>query len=173
MKPPLGLTLQVRAMKQITSGEVITQAIAAIDHNKTVRKLLIQSKGLPDCQCDKCRLNLDEDLDYEEYHKLMTKFFSNMVAITHESTGPVVNKDYQIDWHLIMYLRAIYGEYKPRMSQLLIIFFCCFAQYSRIASKSLINLWYKEIEPSVYITHGSDHPTYKLLLSIYQNKCQN
>ena len=165
----IGLKLEVKAMKPIASGEVITRSLVFLIQNKTKRQSDLTSKGLPLCQCDKCRLNLDEDLDYAECHQLVANHMLRFIFVTNETMASKLLNDFQIDWQFIMYLRQIYGENSLQVSQILATILGIFAKYSRFASKSLINLWYKEFEPIVYITHGSDHPTYKKLLKVYQN----
>ena len=122
---------------------------------------------MPLCQCLRCRLHLDKDLDYEELQTLFRLFCESIKSA--DKSKNAIKKEFIIDWHLILYIKFIYGDYHPKLAQVLIKSFVYFAENSRYASKSLLRLWYKEIEPKVRITMGSDHPLYKSFQTFASN----
>ncbi len=99
-------------MKSITSGEQITNSYIDLGNNKLERKKAL-SQILEDCHCDRCRLDLDKDWDYEEFRKLLHHNLAHFVTIddhlmSHMSAG------YVIDNKFIKFLRLIYGENNPQ-----------------------------------------------------------
>ena len=158
-------------MKGIPSGQPLTQNIIILANKKRKRQEQLKQLGLPVCQCDRCRLDLDKDIDYDEYKKISEETES-YISILRESTLESVlfggDNDFQIDWHLFLYLRYIYGENSVHLSKLFVMCFVLFALYSRHATKPLIKLWYKQMEPSILISYGREHPIYKLFRDCYQ-----
>ena len=163
-----GLKIQIRAIKSIASGDEITASLINLAQNKTGRHKQLSIKTLHSvCECDKCRLNLDKDMDYEEHEKRFNKHLHHSSFIGRPSIATVYNRKYAIDWRLIKDLRDIYGEYHPMTTECLLQSFICFALHSKYSSKSSIKLLYEKIEPSLRITHGTDHQAYILLQHIY------
>ena len=158
-----GFSIQLRAMKPIAKGETITLGMVELEANRAERRAEMMLLEMPLCQCLRCRLQLDKDIDYEEFHSLKLLFETQLMARS------VINKDYIIDWQLILYFKSIFGEYHPRLALVLMKSFVYFAENSRYASKSLLRLWYKEIEPIVRKTVGSDHPYYKSFQTFASN----
>ena len=155
----LGFSLQIRASKPIAKGETITLSFIKLQANRAQRQAQMMLLQMPLCQCLRCRLHLDKDIDYEEYNS-MNRIFNKQLMATNK-TRTALKKDFTIDWQLILYMKYIFGEYHPGLAMTLIRSFVYFAENSRYASKSLLRLSYKEIEPIVRITHSSDHPYYK------------
>ena len=154
-------TMILRATNAIALGENITLNLISLEQNKFNRQKQMRLKHLPECKCVKCRLKLDKDLDYDEFNDLYISFhLKHWLALERPGMGFVIDLDYRIDWQLIIYMKSIFGANHPIVARTLAMSFVYFAECSRFASKSSLRLWYKEIEPLVRITHGSDHPYY-------------
>ena len=147
------------ANKPIAKGETITLSIIEIEDNRAVRQAEMIRRGMPLCQCLRCRLHLDKDLDYKEYGSLYRLFYETIKSA--DKSKNAINKEFIIDWQLILYMKYIVGDYDPSIAVTLVKSFVYFAENSRYASKSLLRLSYKEIEPIVRKTYGSDHPFYQ------------
>ena len=167
-----GFSRQLMANKSIAKGETITLCFVDMEANRDERREEMFAKDiLPPtlCQCDRCRLHLDKDLDYEEYGSLMRSYYETMKTPNKSCARNAINKEFTIDWQLILYMKYIFGDYHPCLALTLVRSFVYFAENSRYASKSLLRLWYKEIEPIVRKTFGSDHPYYKNFESFTSN----
>ena len=157
-----GFTLVLRAIDSIVKGSNITLSYIRLDQNKTDRQKELRLKNFPECQCIRCRLVLDKDLDYEEFNA--QKAYNFKLWLEKELLQPSTasfNREYKIDPKFINNLKWIYGEYRPSVARSLVRSFVYFAEHSRFASKPTLKFWYKEIEPLVRLTHGSDHPYYE------------
>ena len=154
-------------MKAISVGEEITEAFADLGQNRSKRYKQLADSHYTPCECDKCRLHLDKHIDYEEFGRLSAMNDYHVSLVGNNSMAAQHNTHYRINDRLVQYLHQIYGENDVFNSEKLVLSFMCFAKYSKKSSKSLIKEWYQKIEPTVLITHGSQHPTYKLLQNIY------
>jgi len=163
-----GLAFEMRAIKDINckmSTPVIKMALIELDQNKEQRAQMLKTISFK-CKCDKCDQQPDKDLDYTEYKELLKSHKLHWSSIGKPQLD-ATNSEYIIDENLFLYMRAIYGEYDTHISEALVLSFICFASYSNHSSKSLNKLWYEKIEPIVQVTHGSDHPLYKLFVEFY------
>ena len=165
----LGFSLQLRASQPIAKGETITMSFIDIQANRAERQAEMRLMQMPLCQCLRCRLHLDKDFDYEEYNSLRRQLNLELMA-PKISKGRIATKnEFTIDWQLILCIKYIVGDYHPGLVHTLVRSFVYFAENSRYASKSLLRLSYKEIEPKVRKTLGSDHPYYKNFQSFAAN----
>ena len=165
-----GFNMQLMANKPIAKGETITLGLIELQAKRAERQAEMLRKGMHLCQCLRCRLHLDKDLDYEEYGSFVRFFYETMKSA--DKSRNAINKEFIIDWQLILYKNYILGDYHPGSAHTLVRSFVYFAENSRYASKSLLRLWYKEIEPIVRKAFGSDHPFYnnfQTFASIYIN----
>ncbi|CAG2103049.1 unnamed protein product [Medioppia subpectinata] len=158
--------LEIRAMKSIAVGEELTRTWIPLHWNRDKRRQLL-SESHSVCNCDKCRLHLDKDMDYEEFGELLKKhtFLWNGFRFGFQRQYQAfdsVNLSFEMDSNFIEYLEAMYGEFHPTVTLLLLQSFIYFAN-SKKASHSLLTLWFKRIERHVLVTHGSDYPWYAML----------
>ena len=155
-------------MESLGFGEEITVAKVMIGISKTERQAKLLGLGLPACLCHRCRLDSDKDIDYKEWEEIFTKNMSYLRYIGHKDMNRFYKLfDYKIDFQLILYFEEIYGQNCTVVSEILVLSFLFFALYSRHSSIPLIKMWYQMIEPRVVVTHGSDHPIYKLLEKVF------
>ena len=157
-----GFDMKLRAIRPIAKGDKITMNFIDLKQDKAGRQTEMLNKEMPLCQCNRCRLHLDKDLDYKEFLEIYSQIIRIGRAVAHGYSALELEKvpvlDFKIDFNHYLYLKEIFGEYHPIVSQFLVTSYVYFAENSRYASKSLLRLWYKEIEPIVRITHGSEHP---------------
>ena len=158
-----GFDLQLRAIRPIAKGDKITMSFINLKQDKAGRETEMLNKGIPLCQCNRCRLHLDKGLDYKEFLEMHSKCIKIGKAINHGHSESQCKRKRgnKIDFNHILYLKEIFGEYHPIVCKVLVTSYVFFAENSRYASKSLLRLSYKEIEPIVLKTHGADHQFYK------------
>ena len=113
------------------------------------------------CECDKCVNNLDKDINYDKYEELMTRNLFYIKSMNNKNKVRFLS-NFEIDSELIAFMREIYGEYHPKVSTILLLSFVCFSIYSKKFEKSLVKKWLEEIVNNILITHGSEHPLYKM-----------
>ena len=157
----------MRAMKDIESGEELTTAFVALCQNKWQRNKALRRKSTKECNCDKCRLNLDKDFDYIEFEAIMTTHMRKWRIMGFPLLNYVVNRNYLLDINLMENLRRIYGPLYPYSSELIVLSFICFTIYSKHSNIILVSLWYQKISKMLAITHGKAHPLYKLVTDLY------
>ena len=154
-------------MKDIESGEEFTTAFVDLEQNKSDRNKNLSLLLIKECNCDKCRLNLDKDFDYRGFGAIISihaKHWSSMGLLPlnyFKSRNYFMDKDFMADF------RQIYGENDPLMAEMLVLSFICFTKFSKDSNIISVTLWYQKISKMVAITHGKAHPLYKLVTDLY------
>ena len=169
-----GLSLQMRALKPIEANDKITITFTDLKLNKSERQRDLKERFGFTCNCDKCRLDLDKDIDYYLLYCMLEERQVQYVAIKKmleaKKNRPIDKKyhnlDYYINYDLYLLMKAIYGQYFPYVSQTMVLNFICFA-LSKHSEKSMIKLWHKEVEDSLRVTHDPNHPIYKIFNKVY------
>ncbi|CAG2103048.1 unnamed protein product, partial [Medioppia subpectinata] len=134
--------MEIRAMTSIAIGEEITISSIPLHMNRIERQRILNF-ALIVCHCDKCRLHLDKDIDYQEFWELLRKHEKQWK--TYKALNFVhMNFNYEMDSNFMAYLESIYGEFHPSVTFFLLCSFICFANNS--SNHSLIKLWFKRIE---------------------------
>ena len=166
-----GFDMQLRAIRPIAKGDKITMSFINLKQDKAGRQSEMLIKGMPLCECDRCRLHLDKDMDYKEFLEMHSQKIKIGRAVDsgHSASGIERDREFKIDFNHYLYMKEIFCEYHPIVYQCLVTNYVYFAENSRYASKSLLRLWYKEIEPKLCITFGSDHPYYKRFQTFASN----
>ena len=108
-------------MNPIESGEEITIFVTDLAQNKSYRHKNLLELGLSVCQCDRCGLNLDEDIDYEEFKEVQRIHRKHLVALGIKDVSIEVTRNYQIDGNLITYLSGIYGKNSVFVTKALVL----------------------------------------------------
>ena len=156
----------MRAMKDINSGEEITSSFVDLKQNKSERNKDRKRQLLEECNCDKCRLNLDKDFDYSRFEDLWYIHRRQWMSMGVIQLNYLTNRNYIMNIDLIADLRQIYGENHPYLSEVLVLSFICFTKNSEDSNIYLVTLWYQKITKLVAITHGKAHPLYKLVTDL-------
>lgn len=175
-----GMKLQLRAMKPIAANDKLTITFTDLKLNKFERQKDLRQRFGIVCDCDKCRLNLDKDIDYDLLYSMLDEGQVNylMVADQVESRSSSLlplkfhGIDYEMNYNLILIMKAVYGQYFPFISQSMVFNFICFA-LSRYAEQSMIKLWHKEVEDNLRVTHDPKHPIFKIFQKVYETAVKN
>ncbi|XP_054159974.1 histone-lysine N-methyltransferase SMYD3-like [Oppia nitens] len=162
-----GLTFEVRAIKDIAIGEEITRSRISINQNKKKRKKQLMDNFGYDCECHKCRLNLDKDIDYNKYDEMHDKHVNLWETISDSRIARLVHRNYEMDTQFMVQLQLIFGEYHPYITSTIVNNFILFSQYSQKATKPLLKYWYKLIKDHIRVTHGLSHPFFAMFDKLY------
>ncbi|CAG2106573.1 unnamed protein product, partial [Medioppia subpectinata] len=158
-----GDSIEIRAMKSIASGEEITMDLIPLDKTGFCRDFIRDYLHIK-CDCVKCKPNVEKRNEWQEFEQLLKKHDDHWEWAMNSNLKHK-NLNYEMDTQFIQYLDSIYGKYHQMKTYYLLKSFICFASDSRKANQSSKELWYKTVEEHLLVTHGSDHPCCKVLLS--------
>ncbi|CAG2101764.1 unnamed protein product [Medioppia subpectinata] len=101
-------SLEIRVIKSVAIGEELTMSWIGLHMNRNQRRQEL-NVSLTVCQCRKCRLHLDKDIDYEDFNQLLDeqKYYwmrTKFAILRHQYI------EYQMDSNFMLYLDAIFGS---------------------------------------------------------------
>ena len=155
-------------MESIDSGKELTAAFIDLKQNKCGRRHEMRHLLINDCQCDKCRLNLDKDFDYSRLKDIITNQPArNLMPGTKPWFNWVNDNHYYMDIEMIDGLRQIFGEYNPDSTELIALCFVFFGKPSVHKNANIVALSYHKVLDLIDVTHGKEHPLYKMVSDSY------
>jgi hypothetical protein len=160
-----GLSVQLRALKEIPIGDEITISYVRLDQNKADRQRQLRSdfyvKG---CHCVKCDQNLDSNVDYKTFQELIEEEIYQF--IDRRRVDP--NYCETLASKLIPLYRSTYGDYHPFLTATLMQQ----SFVSRLAAlrgcepvfkwKAMFQQYYQLVDQHLRVTHGIHHPLFHI-----------
>ena len=153
----------------MASGDQITLALVMVAQNKSQRQEDSSEYSMDVCDCDKCGLNLDENIDYEELDNCFDHHYNHFDAIEDIGLSRVLSSTYKYDNRLIKFLNQTFGENDPHTTETILMSFACYALYSRPVNPYVLTFWYRALKKYLKISHGETHPLYELLTKAYSD----
>ncbi|CAG2112603.1 unnamed protein product [Medioppia subpectinata] len=168
-----GLSVQLRALKEIPIGEEITVSFIRLDQSKSDRREALKNDFYVfDCKCLKCELNLDSGVDYKAFDELIAEEIFSF--IDKRRIDPNSWSEYDsLSSKLIPYYEAIYGDYHPFLTATLMQQSMTSRMSAMIASepafkwKPMLLDYYKTVDQHLRITHGVDHPLFDIFYKVF------
>jgi len=153
-----GLTLEIRAMKQIDIGEQIFIDYVQNILPKIERQSILNERYFFVCQCFRCQSDFDQSIDYEKFKVLEQQ----MDCLTDDK------KRYLNCKQRYEFFRAYYHNFHSSLTYFLFIYL----KYKLIVKNSLklnrndIEKLITEVDTNLKVTHGIQHTFYNMFISL-------
>ena len=151
-----GLTLQLRAMTDISPGTLITFSYINVGQNKRGRERDLITVFDIVCECHKCVNDSDKDIDYNRYHQLI---HGNRNFFVGSLDGETFSHEEQLknSRDLAEMAQKIFGKYHPNLSRIL----HGNTQMKHMIEGSLTEEDIALVNHHIAMTHGTDNFLYK------------
>ena len=156
-----GTLLQIRALRDIESGEEILISYYSDMESKKNRKEKLRSTYYFDCQCPRCSSQEDDAFLCQEVERITRK----LKEVLDREVGEMeAGRKYYEAYHLYLEKIKIYqkelGEYHPSITIGLMRAATVLYHSQHPNHEALLSLMQK-LDKAILVTHGTDHNLYK------------